>query len=260
MDSYFDERQRKKRRRMLKFKIYGGLTIFLLLIIGVAYVVVYSSFFQIKNIQINTDGTQINIDELVQKLKNFFASQSKTASFLSADNILIWDSKKLDQFQKNSEIASLTIEKDYFNREIKINIESRKRFGIWCEETNNCFWFDKNGVLFAGAAPSEGNLINKVDDFSGQPLKTGNLVLKERLIPNLIKIFDVLEKSDLGIKSLKLERLELQEISTESSPIIYFSLRIDPSFALSVIKSLKSSGLDKIEYIDLRVENRAYYK
>jgi len=56
----------------------------------------------------------------------------------------------------------------------------------------------------------------------------------------------------------------LQEITTDPSvkflPKIYFSLRFDPGFGLSAIESLKSTGLDKIDYIDLRVENRAYYK
>ncbi len=257
---YLDERQRKKQRWLLKLKIYSGLVVFLLLIIGIAYVIIYSPVFQIKNIYISADGAQVNIDELVQKLKIFFANQSKIVSFLAADNILIWNSKNLDQFKKSPEIANLTIEKDYFSRHIKIIVSEREKFGVWCEADNKCYWFDKNGVLFSEAPPAEGNLINKVDDYSGRPLKIGDSILEEKLLLNLIKIFDVLEKSDLGIKSLKLERLELQEISTESSPKIYFSLRIDPGFALSVIKSLKSGSLDKIEYIDLRVENRAYYK
>ncbi len=261
---YLDERQRKKRRRLMRLKIYGGVAVFLLLIIGALYVIIYSPLFQITRIdlpvrQAGADSDAIDAGRLIQDLKTFFVSQSKIASFLGSDNILIWDIKKTDQFPKNSEIANLTIEKDYFERTIKINIKVRERFGIWCAQAS-CSWFDKNGVIFSSAPLVEGNLINKVDDFSGRHLKTGDLVLEERFIPNLIEIFDVLEKSDLGTKSLKLERLELQEILTESSPIIYFSLRIDPGFALAVFKSLEADTLDKIEYIDLRVENRAYYK
>ena len=80
----------------------------------------------------------------------------------------------------------------------------------------------------------------------------------------MVKIFEVLEKSDLKIKSLRLERLELQEIIADSPgnslPKIYFSLRIDPGFTLAAIESIKNLGLEKVEYIDLRVENRVYYK
>lgn len=264
MDFYLDERQRKKQRRLLKFKIYAGVAVFLLLIVAGAYAVIYSPLFQVKNItviQTNMDAEQIDADSIIQDLKNFFVSQSKITEFLGVNNILIWNNSKLNQFPKNSEISNLTIEKDYWHREIKITVSEREKFGIWCETpVNNCYWFDKNGVLFNGAPSAEGNLINKIDDFSNRPLKIGDSVLGEKLVSNLIKIFDVLEKADLGIKSLKMEKPEFQEISTESSPVIYFSLRNDPSFGLAAIESLKSTGLNKLEYIDLRVGNRAYYK
>jgi hypothetical protein len=136
---------------------------------------------------------------------------------------------------------------------------------MWCPSslagnTSGCLWFDKNGIIFEEAPLVEGNLINNVDDFSGRSFKLGESVLGEKFFSNLLKIFDVLEKSDLGIKSLRLERIELQEIHTESSPRIYFSLRFDPYFGLSAIQSLKNLGLNRVAYIDLRVENRAYYK
>jgi len=255
MDFYLDERQRKKRRRLLKLKIYIGAVVFLLLIIGGIYAVVWSPLFQAKQI--------VGDDNVVQELKDFFSSQSKLTEFLGANNILIWDNSKLDKFQKNPEIASITIEKDYWHREIKINVSEREKFGVWCQPSF-CWWFDRNGIVFSNAASSEGNLINKVDDLSNRQLKIGDQALEGKLLSNLIKVFSVLEKVDLGIRTLKLERPELQEVSTPSTgagPVIYFSLRFDPSFGLSAIESLKkSAGLNKLQYIDLRVENRAYYK
>jgi len=266
MDFYLDERQRKKRRRLLKFKICGGVTIFLLLVIGAGYLIVYSSFFKIKNIEVS-GNKYVSSEEIINQLKKISVGQSKISNFLGSDNILVW--KTDAQFIKNSlpQIQDLKIEKDYWHRQIKIIVSEREKFGVWYKITNNqepitnnCWWFDKNGVIFAEALQVEGQLINKVDDFSNRHLEIGDSILGEKPLSNLIKIFAVLEKADLGIKSLKLERPELQEISTESSPQIYFSLRIDPSFGLAAIESLKSTGLNKLEYIDLRVENRAYYK
>ncbi len=272
---YLDERQRKKRRRFLKLKIYGGIAIIFVLMAATVYVIAYSPLFHIKNIiQTNADLTQINADELVGNLKNFFANQSKIAGFLGPDNILIWDKEALVKFPKAPAVAELTIEKDYFKREIKIGIEERERFGVWCPSVGNastttavageCWWFDKNGVIFAEASQLEGQLINKVDDFSGRSLEAGNLALEENFLNNLIKIFDVLDKSGLKIKSLRLENLQFQEIVADppvtSLPKIYFSLRFDPGFGVAAIASLKNLGLEKISYIDLRVENRMYYK
>lgn len=278
---YLDERQQRKHRRILKLKIYGGLILFFILIIGAGYLIIYSSLFQIKNLTLsNADLTQgnmsINKDEFIDNLKDFFVNHSKIRQFLKADNILIWNNK-IESFLENyPQIAQLTIEKDYFNRQVNIEIKEREKFGIWCELTNNqqlitdnlitnnCYWFDKNGIFFAEAPMVEGTLINKIEDFSNRSLKLGDEVLKEKFLTNLLKILEVLEKADFKIKTLILKNVEFQEIIAEplflEMPKIYFSLRIAPHFALPAINSLKNIGLEKIEYIDLRVENRAYYK
>ncbi|MBI5079417.1 hypothetical protein HZB06_01970, partial [Candidatus Wolfebacteria bacterium] len=159
------------------------------------------------------------------------------------------------------QIAELKIEKYYFNRLIKISVKEREKFGIWCQETR-CWWFDKNGVIFLEAPSMEGGLINKINDFSGRPLELGDKILEEKFLSNLLKIFEIIEKSDLKIKSLRLEDIALQEVIADLPPLpkIYFSLRIDPSFTLAALEAMKKNGLGKIEYIDLRTENRAYYK
>ena len=266
---YFDEKLERRRKRMLKIKIYAGLAAFFVLLIGAGYLIIYSSFFRITRININ--NTQIDADKTVENLKSFFVGQSKIAEFLGPENILIWKPEKISEFIKNyPQIAELKIEKNYFGREIKISVLERERFGIWCQlttndqrpTTNDCWWFDKKGVIFSEALKAEGQLINKVDDFSGRFLNLGEPALEEKFLSNLIKIFEILEKSGLKIKSLKLENLEFQEIVTDSPlmPKIHFSLRINPEFALAALESIKKIGLEKIEYIDLTVENRAYYK
>ncbi|MEK7657855.1 MAG: hypothetical protein AAB366_01525 [Patescibacteria group bacterium] len=253
---YFDEKQRKKRRWILKLKIYGSLSVFFILIIGAGYLIVYSPLFRIKNILIL--GTS-NVPKLEENIKVFFANQSKIDKFFGANNILIWKQEKIGEFLKNEpQIAELTIKKDYFKRLIKIEVKEREKFGIWC--ANNCFWFDKKGVVFLESPSTEGSLINKIDDFSDRSFNLGDKILEEKFLSNLIKIFEILEKSGLKIKSLKLEDIALQEIITDSSPKIYFSLRIEPNFALAALQSLENIGFEKMEYIDLRVENRAYYK
>lgn len=281
---YFDEKLERRRKRMLKIKIYAGLAAFFVLLIGAGYLIVYSSIFRIT--RIDADNKQINADEIIRDLKSFFINQSKITEFLGPENILIWKPEKIGEFIKNyPQIAELKIEKDYFGREIKINIKEREKFGIWCitrtntdqTQTNTennpsisvsspyesvCWWFDKNGVIFSEALRVEGQLINKIDDFSGHSLSLGELILEEKFLSNLFKIFEILEKSDLKIKSLKLENLELQEVVTDFPlmPKIHFSLRINSEFALAALESIKKIGFDKIEYIDLRVKNRAYYK
>lgn len=276
----FDKKYKREGRKVLKYKIIAAAAGFLILLGGVFYVVVYSSLFHIT--RIDTDmSTDLYGFNVVDNLKSFFVNRSNLAKFLGSDNILVWNASKLGEFEKIPEIAEISLKKDYIERTIDISVKLRERFGVWCEngqqitnttsteqQTDNiatsCWWFDKDGILFAVAPSLEGNAINKVDDFSGRNLSLGDSALDENFISNLIGIFGVLEKSGLGIRALKIENLALQEIIFEQSqtslPKIYFSLRSNPEFALAAINDLKKNGLEKMEYIDFRVENKGYYK
>ncbi|KKR88881.1 MAG: hypothetical protein UU85_C0001G0067 [Candidatus Wolfebacteria bacterium GW2011_GWA2_42_10] len=258
---YSDEKQRQRKRRFLKLKIYLVFSVFLFLAGGIGYLVVYSSAFRIKNINITPSESEIS-GKLIEDIKIFFYEQSKIAFFLGADNILIWKNKT-DFFPKNyPQILRLKIKKDYFHREINIEFEEREKFGIWCPQEEfamNCWWFDKNGIVFEKAPRVEGEIIYKIIDSSQGELSLGGRILDESLFKNLLKIFELLEKADFNSKTFRLD-LALYEVQTELSPKIYFNIRIDPDFGLSALQSFKNQDLKKIEYIDLRVENRAYYR
>jgi hypothetical protein len=275
---YFGQIEQEKKRPASKLKIGILAAVFLILVAGAVYLVVYSPVFRIKNIEI-TGNKEVDKDEIINVFKDIIGRQSKLlTSVLKTNNILLWgDNENLYQEVKSSipKISEVSLKKDYFNRSIKISIKEREKFGVWCageaaatsseqSAVKDCFWFDNNGVIFAEAPTVEGNLINKVDDYAGRSLKPGDVVLSEKFFVNLAKIFGVLEKSDMKIKSLKLYDLGLQEVFTNpeivSLPSVYFSLRFDPKFALPAIESMKKIGLSKIGYIDLRVENRVYYK
>jgi len=106
-------------------------------------------------------------------------------------------------------------------------------------------WVDEDGIIFEEAPLVEGEIIYKIIDSSNRKLMLGDRVLDENLFNNLILIFKTLEKSGLNLKTLRLENLSAQEIVVESPsmPKIYFSLRFDPDFSLSVFENLKKTNL-----------------
>lgn len=252
MAFYIDEKHRQKKQQRVKLKIYLALAVFLFLIIGAGYLIIYSSFFQIAKIQAN-NGEEQNKEQLIQGLKEFFKT----------NNILVWNNKTEDFLKSNPQIADLSIKKNYFKQEIMIDFHNREKFGIWCGESD-CFWFDKDGVIFEKAPKVEGEMIYLVNDSSQRPLSIGSQIIEKNLFENLRKIFEVLDKAELNIKTIYLENFDLQEVLVKpaifSLPKIYFSLRFDPSFSLAAIEELKKTGLAKVEYFDFRVENRVYYK
>lgn len=255
--AYLSEKQLKKRKRLLKFKIYGIFIVFCVLIIGILYFIVYSPV--LNNVEIKIiSGEQKVVDDF----KIFLLSQSKLALILGSDNIISWTGNVgIEKFLgENPSIDDLQIKKDYLLRQINFEIKKREKFGIWC--VIECWWFDKNGKIFEKAPRIEGEMIYKINDYSNRQLAIGSQIIEENLFENLLKIFEAINKAGLNVKTLYLRDLVLQEVSVESSglPKIYFSLRFDPSFALSAIEKLKKEGIfKKINYIDFRVENRVYY-
>ena len=89
----------------------------------------------------------------------------------------------------------------------------------------------------------------------------GEKVLPDVYFANVLKIFDMFKRNDININQLEIKNPDLYEIESTDShyPKFIFDLREDPSFADRGISKIKDT-LSKLEYVDLRVKNRIYYK
>lgn len=152
------------------------------------------------------------------------------------------------------------------------NISENPRINLR-ESASDCWWFDDDGTLFTKALKVEGNLITVVNDYSQKNLGAGSKILPNEFIPNIFSVFQVISESDFSVKEIRLNDIHLQEVevdtyggspagvSAKAGPKLYFSLRFPADNTLAVIQSLKNQpGLGKLQYIDFRLENRAYYK
>jgi hypothetical protein len=132
---------------------------------------------------------------------------------------------------------------------------------VWCGDA--CFWLDSRGKLWQEAPFTEGTLMPSVTDIGSPGLKKGDSVLDEGEATNLRRIISFMRQNGLPFASLKVEDLGKKELTAEtiSGPRILFSFRFSPESASSVVSGLKNSAeWPKISYIDLRVEDRIYYK
>ncbi len=127
----------------------------------------------------------------------------------------------------------------------------------------SCWWFDEDGVLFKRALAAEGSLITTVDDYSQKNIGLGSSILPQEFISNAFSVFETLKSSGLNIEEIRLNNLTNEEVTvlTYDGPELYFSLRFSAANDLAVIRDLMSKpGFNNLDYIDFRVENRAYYK
>lgn len=131
---------------------------------------------------------------------------------------------------------------------------------IWCSE--KCFWLGSDGRLFEEAPKTEGSLIKTAKAIS-DGMKTGDQALDSSEAENLYRISAIMKELGFNFGVIDLGDLFLKEacIEIDSGTKFYFSLKNSPDFAVPVLESLMKSGeMKNLQYVDFRMENRAYYK
>jgi len=257
------KRHRRKRQRIIKILSYSAF--FSFVIGGLVWLFIFSPIFRFDNIEvvIGDDSLKEKIaTQLEAKVKNSFLE-----SIFGDRNFLIWPSKLAGkELASLPEISELIIDKQYRENNITITATERSALGIWCLQKTTppaCFKFDDQGFIFRESLATGGNLIKIVRDFEQENLVVGDSILPEEFRANILSVLQVIEDSRLSTKEVILKNLKLQEVEVplSSGPKIYFSLRRKADIYLEVLKSLSQEpGFSNYSYIDLRVENRVYYK
>lgn len=239
------EKQRSSPRRKLKFFLF---LLFLgLLAAGAVYLIWFTPAFQIQAIEVN-GGTPAQQEILKER---------------SSNNLLFW--KPPISPREYPQIAKLEVRRNFFRRTITVSLEERQKEIIWCmEKVQECFWTDKAGFAFTPAPFTTGTLVEVkvIRDYSDRAVKVGENALDPKYFQNLKAALDLLVELNLPVNELKIENIDLREAvaDLESGPDIYFSLLFDPGFAREIVEKLRASGeWNTLRYVDLRVENRAYY-
>jgi hypothetical protein len=224
----------------------------LLLLLSLIYVLLFSPIFKIKEILIS-GNKKISAEEIKNNLtyNNIFLTTTKTI--------------KNQLLQKFPGILDLKISKNVFNRKLEINIQERESVGIFCT-ADECFYFDKNGIAFEKAPNTSGSLIDLIKDYSQKEFKMGDEVLDKNLMDNILTIKNELfQKIGLRVTSFDIDTYPVEELRvvTNESWYILFSLKRDIKsqlLALKVALDEKIQNRSSLQYIDLRIENRIYYK
>ena len=260
---YSEELIYKKKKRRAKFIL--GSVVFLAIVFwsGATYLYFFTDAFYFSNLEI-TGLKSLKQDEVLAKNKiSFFEN-------LSFSNPLI----------KTSEVY-----RNYISKSLLIAIHEREPYAIWCRSTelvqeenststlgtvrgniavalSGCYWFDKDGFVFAKAPETEGVLLREVEDVSLREVKIGEYVLPDVDRAGLFKIFGFVDALGIEVRQFRLESLDKQEVTafTKAGPKIYLSLRLDPSFAMEPFRATLTSILPTLQYIDLRSENKIFYR
>ncbi len=262
-----------KRRRDDAPPKFGQAVFYLLslLFLGIAvYVFVFSLFTRVENLVLS--GTsELSYDDVLKKAKG--SLEGKFLGFIPRDNFFMVSRKKISrelaaEFKK---IKSVEITK-VFPQSVIINITERKSLIVWCSG-GPCYILDEQGYAYTGTdlnSPEviQNNLI-KITDTSARPVTLGEKVLSEEYVRYLIDLREEIEKGSTVKTTPEWMTpsavAEEVEIFTQEGWRMFFSAKIPPAKAVRTLETFLNEEIDlekrgKLEYADIRVENKVYYK
>ena len=263
--------RKRKNRKKIKGIVILICSLFLILIS--VYIFLFSPIFSIKTVEIY-GNRDINSQEIID-------SSNYTNFFLATKNKI-----KYDLLARFPRISELEVEKSLSERKIKISIKEREEFGIVCriekiensasastevgtptDKIENCFYIDKGGVIFKDAPQTSGSLVILIKDYSGREYQLGEKIYNENVI-DFISFAKEFLTSQINLKFLDFNILsfppdDLKAITDEGWYIL-FNLQKRAEDQLQALKAVLNEkikeGRKNLEYVDLRIKNRVYYK
>jgi cell division septal protein FtsQ len=236
----------------------------------VVYVFLFSSFVKIQKVDV------VGLDELSRTEVESVVSESYSGKYLGIfpkNGFFLFPSKKMedilrDRFRK---IRNIDIRRTFPNG-VSVEIVERKSLLVWCSG-GPCYLIDENGLAYMGADFSSPDIAQnhliKIVDTSAKPVALGaNLFSKEFIDFLLRAVVELPQKSgiELGEECSTPSRLagEMSFYSPEGVRIsLSTELPLDQTMKnleIFMRKQLSEDERKNIEYLDLRFENRVFYK
>lgn len=240
------------------FKKFIILFFLIVLISGLFYFVFLSGIFEVKNI-ILVNNRSISLQEVEKSITPIYKKKFLGLQF---NNILFFDIKeaKLSLLQNYSRLSSVKITKKLPDT-LEIEVQEREGVLVW-ETGDKRYLIDIEGVVFSECL-GESNL-PKVIDSKKLPVVLNSQIVSSDFVNFVLGLTDKLPKEGISIVSITVPESTYDLwVKTKEGFDIYFDVtrNLDPQLAkLKVL--LKEIGGERnyIQYIDLRIENKVFYK
>ena len=276
--------KRKKKRLSFKIVIFGGL--FFCLLAGLIYFSIWSPVLRVNKIEIKSEKEPVYYEnnEIIkiaeEKLKN------KIFGIIPKNTIILAPIKGiknavLDIFPEIKQINISRNLSDFSNIGLIVNIEERRSIGIWCKAENRtststekiineCFQIDKDGVIYRKSL-----LVKSDSVLNIYSLRNQSAVIRDLVVP--LEIINFILEAKEKAKKIKTDNIssvlisDLYFISIEDlrgTTSLGWQVYFNPAYSIdSQIKALETildeqikGDYKSLEYIDLRIEGRVYYK
>ena len=265
---YVDELREKRKKRKVRtaFLVFVSLAA---LAVFLVYALFFSGWFLIQGIEVK--GNVDLQEEEVKNLVNGYLEKEFLIGYIRPfSNILFIGSKSIERSleEKFPIIEKVNVNKNFFNRNLSVEVWEREAAGIWCRDSGDkCFYFDKNLILFKPSPRFSGEVFLTLEDGRGRDLNLADRFEDKELFEKINSVRALLDE----LKFLDYTNFFLPEgsfeywVKTKEGWYVYLDKESDIATQLVALKKFLEEKLSlnrrqNLQYIDLRVNNRIYYK
>ncbi|MFH0852473.1 MAG: hypothetical protein V1845_02640 [bacterium] len=269
-----------------KIAVAGGFLLFL--IASIFYLIVFTSFAKISNIKV--EGTKEVDAKSIEEISRSIIGE-KFFNKIPKDNLILFPQKKIIGaiIRAFPEIKSVVLTEKPFEHSAIIKIEERQASAIWCRvpapeneeistssvtqavqaslpSAESCFFVDSEGFIFKNAPILSGGAVPTVYDKTSQDLDLRRTVAN----PERLKFILAVKKELAGVNMILTDFIiasqtlgDLEILTPEGWRILLDTTK-SPSSQINALKRVLEEKIKEkralLEYVDLRVEDRVYYK
>lgn len=263
-------------RRLRIFRHSAYIFLFLaFLLVGITYFIFLDAI-QIKSI-VFRGLESIEEEEIRKSVRDLL--NGRELFLFPKSNIFLASSKEIENnlLKKFPHIGSIDVNKDFFPAGLSLTIKERALWVILCrvelvrgepnESIEECYYMDKEGIIFGHSPQFSGTLITKIKDFASTAPSLLSSPLRAREL-DYIRVFKDGENMFEELRGLQFvfddESRDSFEIKTAEGWRVILDVNADPkelleNLLLSLREEIKGKRLN-LDYIDLRLGNKIFYK
>lgn len=260
-------RRIKPKKSVFKNPVFWCLVFIVLVAGAAAYFLIFYPYFQVQNIFVS-GAQKVNSEDIKNIAYN--EANKKFIDFLgynfSTRSIFLVNAGKINQdiLSKFPIVEAVKINKNFPNSLI-LNITEKNSAGIYCQE-EKCFLINQDGIIFEPSPRFVSDLIIISQTMQNKDIFAGENVIQKNIMDAIIKIEKNIKNNfQINLTEAFLSNPLRLNIKTSENWEIYFNLDSDVNSQLTKLNLLLQEQIapkerKKLEYIDLRFKDRAYYK
>lgn len=264
--TYRNPRRQKEEKKKLNTRRYSIIFGVLIILAGLVYLFFFSPVFKINKIIIsgtNKADWQAKIEQMIKDQQQ----QTLLVTFLQQANIILFNSHSLKQkILNNFDLEAIQVIKNY-PKTLKIELKQKKPALIW-RSGNNFYAVNQQGVLIKSISIDDLEFDLPTVSFN----TTTDVSLNQSIIqPEKIQfIQNSRNEIKKNFKNWELNKFRIDQLGskhikayTNQNWYIYFNSELDLTAQINNLKRLikeKIKDTTELEYIDLRLRDRLFYK